>query len=65
MGPVLYQVRRTPRGNAKLVYVDKLKPYYGPIPVIWGGDGTIEDHPREDAVESLEQLRVESDPEED
>src|SRR6218665_10378 len=37
VGPVLYQVRRTPRGKAKLVYVDKLKPYYGPIPVTWGG----------------------------
>lgn len=37
MGPVLYQIRKSPRSQAKLVYVDKLKDYFGPVPSAWGG----------------------------
>lgn len=37
VGPVLYQIRKSPRSQAKLVYVDKLKDYFGPVPSAWGG----------------------------
>ncbi|PGH38099.1 MAG: hypothetical protein CRN43_17290, partial [Candidatus Nephrothrix sp. EaCA] len=37
VGPVLYQIRKSPRAKAQLVYVDKLKPYVGDLPESWGG----------------------------
>jgi len=37
VGPVLYRIRKSPRSQAKLVYVDKLKSYVGPTPEQWGG----------------------------
>lgn len=42
VGPVLYQIRKTPRSQAKLIYVDKLKPFLGPIPAVWGGEASEE-----------------------
>ena len=43
VGPVLYQIRKTPRSQAKLVYVDKLKLFHGPLPACWGGMEPEED----------------------
>jgi hypothetical protein len=28
--PVLYKIRKTPRSPARIEYVDKFKPYFGP-----------------------------------
>lgn len=38
VGPVLYQIRKSPRSQAQLVYVDKLKPCFGDLPKAWGGE---------------------------
>ena len=54
VGPVLYQVRKTPRSKAQLVYVDKLKAYSGPIPLAWGGPNLGE----EKEVPDLEEEEV-------
>ena len=38
LGPVLYQIRKSPRSQAQLVYADKLKPFLGELPRLWGGE---------------------------
>ena len=60
VGPVLYRIRKSPRSQAKLVYVDKLKPYFGPVPSAWGGD---ESHETEEVVGPLVEEVVEEGPE--
>jgi hypothetical protein len=34
---VLYQIRKSPRSQARICYVDKLKLYFGTAPEIWNG----------------------------
>ena len=53
VGPVLYQIRKTQRSKAQLVYVDKLKAYSGPIPLAWGGSNFGEEE-----VPDLEEVEV-------
>lgn len=38
VGPVLYRVQKSMRAHAQLVYVDKLKPYFGETPKAWRED---------------------------
>jgi len=55
VGPVLYQIRKTPRSQAKLVYVDKLKLYKGPVPKEWGGDEPEVENPFNDLLDDFEE----------
>ena len=38
VGPVLYKIKKSPRAQPKLVYVDRLKAYHGEIPREWSGE---------------------------
>ena len=35
---VLYQIRKSPRSQARLVYVDRLKPFFGETPAVWNSE---------------------------
>jgi transposase InsO family protein len=43
LSTVLYQIRKTPRSQAKIIFIDKLKLYHGPTPDGWGDPGNASD----------------------
>ena len=55
VGPVLYRVQKTKKSQPKLVYVDKLKRYFGETPVDWGSNPEQMLEPTELELTSFEQ----------
>lgn len=59
VGPVLYRIWKSPRSQGQLVYVDKLKAYFGPMPSAWTTGKPAEVSDNEDAEEVEEPVEAE------